>query len=117
MIVGVQGSRSFDDYAVFLRAMGTALSEMGQDDREIFIYSAGPARVNSMAMEFSNVSERSLKARGIKIQTRKVPVGWFQDYMSDIDFFAYFCKAGESDSALVGVAESVNKIPYVYRYA
>jgi hypothetical protein len=117
MIVGVQGSRNFDDYSVFLRAMGTALSEMEQEDREIFIYSAGPAKVNSMAMEFSNVSERSLKARGIKIQTRKVPVSWFQDYMSNIDFFAYFCKAGEPASGLVEVAESVDKIPYVYRYA
>jgi len=117
MIVGVQGSRNFDDYAVFLWAIGAALSEMEQEDREIFIYSAGPAKMNSMALEFSNVSERGLKARGIKIQTRKVPINWFEEYMSDIDFFAYFCKPGEPDSGLVRVAESVGKIPYIYRYA
>ena len=115
--MGIQGSQKFDDYAVFLRAMGTAMSEMQPEDSEIFIYSAGPAKMNSMAMEFSNVSERSLKARGIKIQTRKVPVSWFEEYMSDIDFFAYFCKRGEPNSKLVDIAESVNKIPYVYRYA
>jgi len=117
MIMGVQGSRNFEDYSVFLRAMRTALSGMEKEDTEIFIYSAGPAKVNSMAMEFSNVSERSLKARGIKIQTRKVPVTWFEEYMADIDFFAYFCKPGEPSSGLVDVAESVNKTPYVYRYA
>ena len=74
MIVGVQGTRNFDEYNIFLRAMGTALSSMEDGDQEFIIYSVGPMKINSMAMEFSNISERSLKARGIKIRMQRVPV-------------------------------------------
>ena len=63
MIVGIQGTNSFDDYNIFLRAMGTAMSLMEDGDNEFLLYSAGPSRINSMAMEFSNISERSLNAR------------------------------------------------------
>jgi hypothetical protein len=57
MSVAAQGTKSFDEYSVFLRAMGTALSQMGEDDKEFYVYSAGPSKINSMALEFCNVSE------------------------------------------------------------
>ena len=117
MIMAVQGSRNFEDYAVFLRAMRTALSGMGKEDKEIYIYSAGPARVNSMAMEFANVSERSLKARGIKIQMRKVPPSWVKEYMKDIDYFAYFGKPNEPVSDLVNVADGLGIEAGVYIFS
>ena len=63
MIVAVQGTNDFDDYNIFIRAMGVALSTMQEDDKEFVIYSAGPARINSFVSEFSNLSERGMKAR------------------------------------------------------
>ena len=55
MIVAVQGTKDFNDYQVFLRAMGVALSGMKEEDSEFLIYSVGPASVNSMVSEFTNV--------------------------------------------------------------
>ena len=40
MIVAVQGTNDFDDYNIFIRAMGVALSTMQEDDKEFVIYSA-----------------------------------------------------------------------------
>ena len=116
MIMGVQGSRKFNDYDVFMRGMRTALSSM-EDDAELYIYSAGPAKLNAMAIGFANITERTLKSQGIKIQVRRVPPTWFEEYMKDVDLFAYFCTPGEPNSNLIEVAESVDKIPYIYRYA
>lgn len=116
MIIGVQGTRNFNDYNIFLRAMGTALSDLGDSDKEIIIYSAGPANVNSMALEFSNVSERSLKARGIKIRTNKVPPKWLKDNIIDVDYFAFFSKPKEPVSDIVEAAEAKDKEVGVYRY-
>lgn len=116
MIVGIQGSRNFNDYSVFLRAMGTALYDL-DGDTEFTIMSAGPVRINEMAMEFSNVSERSLKARGIKIKVVKVPPTWFKTNMHVVDFFAYFSLPKESVSDLVRDAEDKDVEVAVYRYA
>ena len=116
MIIGVQGSRNFEDYAIFLRAMGTALSMMEESDNLLEICSAGPARVNSMALEFANVSERSLKARGIRVRVRKVPPSWIKENIFSINYFAYFSKPRESVSELVQYAESKDAEVGVYRY-
>ena len=50
MIVVVQGTNDFNDYNVFIRAMGVALSGMSKDDTEFHIYSVGPAKINSMVL-------------------------------------------------------------------
>lgn len=116
MIIGVQGSRNFEDYSVFLRAMGTALSMMDSDDKFFTIYSAGPARVNSMALEFANVSERSLKARGIRVKVHKVPPYFIKNNIQDMGYFAYFSKPKEPVSDLVTYAEAKDAEVGVYRY-
>jgi hypothetical protein len=116
MIVGIQGSSSFNDYSIFLRAMGTALSSLPEDDKEFLIYSAGPASINSMGMEFSNVSERSLKARGIKIRMIKVPPSWIKSNIHDFGYFAYFSKPKEPVSDIVDLAEAKDIHVGVYRY-
>lgn len=116
MIVAIQGSRNFDEYQVFLRAMGTALSMMEEGDNSFTIYSAGPANLNSMASEFSNVSERGLKARGIKIRLRKVPVSSIKDSIEDINYFAYFSKPKEPVSDLVKYAENKDAEVSIFRY-
>jgi len=116
MIVVVQGSRNFDDYNIFLRAMGTALSMVEQDDEFFFVYSTGPAKINSMSHEFINVSERSLKARGIRPQVRQVPPSWAKDNLEFIDYFAYFGGPREPLSELMEYAESRDAEIGVYRY-
>lgn len=116
MIVAIQGSKTFNDYSVFLRAMGTSLSMLGEEDKEFLIYSAGPASINSMGLEFSNVSERGLKARGIKIKFFKIPPSWIKGNIHSIDYLAYFSKPKEPVSSLVDLAESKDIEVGVYRY-
>lgn len=116
MIVGIQGTRSFDDYSIFLRGMGTALAAMTPEDKEFLIYSAGPSNVNSMGMEFSNISERSLKARGIKIKFIKVPPSWIKENIHSLNYFAFFSKPKEPVSSLVDLADAKDVEVAIYRY-
>lgn len=118
MIVGIQGSRNFNDYSVFLRAMGTTLSMLDKSDSsELVIMSAGPSKVNSFALEFTNVSERSLKARGIKTKVVRVPPSWFKTNMHVIEYFMYFSLPKETTSDLVREAEDKDIDVGIYRYA
>ena len=73
MLVVVQATNEFNDYSVFLRAMGVALSSMHPNDDEIIIYSVGSKdnNIHNFAMEFCNLSEKGLKGRGKKIKTYK----------------------------------------------
>lgn len=116
MNILVQGSKEFDDYQVFLRAIGVAMSGISKDDNEIHVYSAGPARVNSMVMEFCNLSERSMKARGIKIKYYKVPSSWMSENMEYVNYFAFLSKPKESVSKLVADAESKGIEVGIFRY-
>jgi hypothetical protein len=116
MIVAIQGTKAFDLYPVFLRAMGVALSNLPNEDKEFYIYSAGPAQINSMALEFSNISERSLRARGIKIKMIKVPPSWIKENVHSINYFAFFSKPKESVSDIVSYAESKDTKVGIYRY-
>ena len=116
MILVIQGTRNFSDYNIFLRAMGTALSSMDQDDKEFLIFSAGPVNINAMGLEFANVSERSLKARGIKIRLNKVPPSWVKQNIQDVDYLAFFSKPKEPVSDLVELAEDKDKEVGIYRY-
>lgn len=64
MIVGVQGTPNFNNYQIFLRSMAVALSELKENQQSFILYSAGPSNINTMAMEFTNLSERGMRARG-----------------------------------------------------
>lgn len=116
MIVGIQGTRNFNDYTVFLRAMGTALSMLPQEDKEFVIYAAGPYQINAMAQEFANVSERSLKARGIKIKVVKVSPNVIKNAINKLGYFAFFSKPKEPVSDIVDIADSKDIEVGVYRY-
>lgn len=116
MIIGVQGSKNFTDYQIFLRAMGTALSTIKPGDKEIFIYSAGPSNVNSMCMEFSNVVERSMKARGIRIKMQKAPIKWMKEHINSFNYFVYLSKPKENLSELATLADKKDIEMGVYRY-
>lgn len=116
MIVAVQGTSNFSDYSVFIRAMGVALSGMGEEDNKFLIYSAGPARVNSFVLEFSNISEKGMKSRNRKIKSYKIPPSWIEDNMESIDYFAFLSNPGEPVSKLVSKAELSNVEVGIFRY-
>ena len=117
MIIGIEGSRNFSDYSIFLRGMGTALSGMDENDKQLTIMSAGPVRINEMVMEFTNISERSLKARGIKVKVVKVPHKWFLTNMYVVNHFLFFTLPKETISELVRLAEDKDVEVGVYGYA
>lgn len=116
MIVAVQGANDFDSYNVFLRAMAVALSEMKKDDAEFIIYSAGPAKINSFVSEFSNLSERGMKARGKKIKFYKVSLPWLYENIDQLDYLAYLSKPGKNTSKLVAEAELKDINVGIFRY-
>jgi hypothetical protein len=116
MIVAIQATRGFNDYSVFLSGMGNAMNQLDKEDKEILVYSAGPANLNAMGMEFVNVSERSLKGRGIKIKFYKIPPGWIDTNLSDIDYFAFFANKKEPLSPQVVRADAKDANAWVYRY-
>jgi hypothetical protein len=116
MIVGVQGTKSFSDYNIFLRAMGTALRSIEDGDTEFFVYSAGPAQINSMAMEFSNISERTLKAQGIKIRMVKVSPKWLKENIHILGYMVYLSKPKEPITDVVAAAEAKDIEVGIYRY-
>lgn len=116
MIVGVQGTSSFDNYNVFIRSMGVALSELSETDKTFHIYSAGPNNINMMAMEFSNLSEKGMKLRGKSIKFIKVTPQWLEENISEIDHFAFLANPKESVSRIVNVSKLNNINTNVYNF-
>ena len=66
MIIVVEGTKTFDDYEIFMRAMGVALSKKDIDN-DIQIWSLGPHTINSFTAAFCNISEKFLKNKGYKL--------------------------------------------------
>ena len=116
MKIGIQGTKAFEDYNVFLRAMRVALSEIKQGDEEFFIYTAGPVKVNAFAMEFINITERSLKSQGIRTRVFKLPPKALKDIIHTMDYFAFFSKPKEPTSDLVREAEDKEIEVGIFRY-
>jgi hypothetical protein len=116
MIVAVQGTTEFNDYSVFIRAMGVALSGMSDDDKEFVIYSVGPAKINSFVSEFSNLSERGMKARGRKIKFYKVPSSWVEENLDYVNYFVFMSNPKQPTSRLVAAAEEKNIEVGIFRY-
>jgi hypothetical protein len=115
MNVLVQGSKTFSDYQVFMRAMGVALGSI--EDDEFVVYSIGPTKVNSFATEFVNLSERNLKARGIKPKLQKVPHSWGVDKLPQMDYVAYLCNANEKHTpTIIDLAEMAGLPNAIFRY-
>ena len=115
MNVLVQGSKTFSDYQVFMRAMGVALGNIKDDD--FVVYSMGPAKVNSFATEFVNLSERNLKARGIKPKLQKVPHSWGVDKLPQMDYVAYLCNSNEKHTpTIISLAEMAGRPNAIFRY-
>ena len=116
MNVVVQGTKQFDEYNIFLRAMGVALSSMKENDLEFNVYSVGPVKINAMVSEFCNLSERGMKSRGRKIKFYKVPFDWVEENMEYMDYFVFVSKPKEQVSKLIANAELQGKEIGVFKY-
>ena len=116
MIVGVQGTNGVEDYKVFLRAMGVAMSNLKEEDPYFYIYSAGPGNINNMVSEFVNLSERGMKSRGKKIKFYKVAPSWIDENMVDINYFAFLSLPKEQISKLVNHAQLNNVEVGIFNY-
>jgi hypothetical protein len=116
MNVVIQGSKQFNEYQVFLRAMGVALSNMPENDSEFNIYSLGPANINAMVSEFFNLSERGMKGRGRKIKYYKVPTDWVEENMEYMNYFVFLSKPKEQVSRLIANAELQGKEIGVFKF-
>jgi hypothetical protein len=114
MNVAVQGTKEFSDYNVFLRAMGVALSDVG--DEEFNVYTAGPAQINSFTAEFCNRSENSLKQRGIKVRFYKVPVSYIEENANYFDYFAFLSTPNQKPSKLAATMELSGVEVGIFRY-
>lgn len=116
MIVVIQGTQSFSDYQVFLRAMGVAMSTIKEDDPYFYVYSAGPGNINAMASEFTNLSERGMKARGKKIKLYKVAPSWVEENIDEVNYFAFLSTPKEPVSKLAATAQLKNIDVGLFRY-
>jgi hypothetical protein len=116
MIVGVQGTSSFDNYNIFLRSMAVALSELTKEDNNFYIYSAGPNNINLMAMEFVNLSERGMKSRGKSIKFFKVTQEWLEENIKDVNHFAFLSNPKEPVSKIVHSSKLNNISTNVYTF-
>jgi hypothetical protein len=95
--------------------MGTALYDL-DGDTEFTILTAGPHKLNDMAMEFVNISERTLKAKGIKAKVVKMPDKAIQERLLDLDSFIYFSLPKETPSELALEAEAKDLEVLFYRF-
>lgn len=116
MKVAVQGSKEFDDYAVFMRAMAVALSPLKGADKDIIIYTVGPRKVNNFVVGFVNLSEDGMKNRGMSIKQYSVAYQWLEDHLDEIDYFVYLSNEGERPSRLANMADLRDIEVGLFRY-
>lgn len=116
MKVAIQGSRDFDDYAVFIRSMGVALSPLKEKPQALEIYSAGPFKVNNFLAGFVNLTENDMKSRGMSIKYYKVGLRWLEDNISAIDYFIYLAKPKQPASALAVLADKKDVEVGIFQY-
>lgn len=107
MIAVVQGTNEFDDYNTFLRAMGVILAGMSKDDAYLHVYALGSksSKIPNFAMEFCNLSENGLKARGKKIKLYKANDEWISSAIDQINYFAFFSKPKQPISLIAKKAK------------
>jgi hypothetical protein len=116
MIVGVQGTPNFNNYNIFLRAMAVALSELKENEKEFYLYTAGPSNINAMASEFVNLSERGMKARGKSIKLFRVTSEWLEENINSFNHFAFVANPREQVSKVVNLSKSKNINTNVYNF-
>ncbi len=116
MIVGIQGTKAFDDYSIFMVAARSILTSISEQDKDLLILTAGPHNVNDMVAEFFNVSDRSLRSRGIKVRVVRVPPSVIKERFFEVDFLVYVSKPKEPLTPLMKYAQSKDADLRWFRY-
>jgi hypothetical protein len=106
MIIVVEGTKSFEDYDVFMRAMGVALSSKNMD-KQIQVWSLGPHKVNSFTAAFCNSSEKFLKNKGFRISFYKVNGKWVVENINNVKYYAFFSLPKEEESKICRLAQEI----------
>lgn len=89
MIIVVEGTKTFSDYEIFMRAMSVALSS-DINDSHIQVWSLGPHKINSFTAAFCNTTENYLKSKGFKVSFSKVNTDWVRKNIDYVNYYAYF---------------------------
>lgn len=117
MKIAVNGTKNFKNYNIFLRAMRVILSEMNKTgDKELTVYSAGPANINAFTREFINITERSMKSLGIKVRVNNRPFSDIKSTVNNMDYVAYFCLPEENKNELIEEAEAFDIEVGIYKF-
>ena len=89
MVIVVEGTKTFADYEIFMRAMTVAMSTPILNN-EIQVWSLGPHKINNFTAAFCNSSENYLKQKGFKVSFSKVNTDWVRTHVGSVDYYAYF---------------------------
>jgi hypothetical protein len=116
MVIVVEGTKSFNNYDVFMRAMGVALSS-NKGESEIQVWSLGPHIINNYTASFCNSSENFLKQKGFKVRFSKVNSSWLRENLEFINYFAFFSLPNEKISSLTKLAQGIEGCEVaIFRY-
>jgi len=116
VIIVVEGTKSFADYEIFMRAMGVALSNV-TNDQEIQVWSAGPHKINNFTAAFCNSSENYLRQKGFKVIFSKANPRWISENMSFVNYYAFFSSPKDQLSRLVKQAQETEGCEVgIFRY-
>ena len=114
MIICIEGSRSFDDYDVFMRAMGVALSG-AKPDSNVAIWVINSHKLNNFARSLFDIKESHFKSHKIKARVVPVTRHYAELRLADIDYFVYCCRKRDKVSSLVAEAELLDTEVGVFR--
>jgi hypothetical protein len=96
--------------------MAVALSELTDEQKEFYLYSAGPGNISEMAMEFVNLSERGMKSRGKSIKLFRVTPQWIEENIDSLNHFVFVSNPKEKVSNIVNLSRSKNINTNVYNF-
>lgn len=114
MNVLIQASKNFKDEDVFRRAMMVTLIDVRDGDKILNLYSLGPVNLNSMAQGFANMTENTLRSKGIKIKFHHIPRAEAES--RQFDKALYFCNPGEQTSPVFNTLRAKDADVLVFRY-
>jgi len=89
MIIVVEGTKTFSDYEIFMRAMTVALSTPNETN-EIQVWSLGPHKINSFTAAFCNSAENYLRSKGFKVSFSKINTEYVRHNIDFVNYYAYF---------------------------
>jgi hypothetical protein len=115
MIITVEGTKTFSDYEIFMKAMSVALSNI--KDNEINVWSLGPHKINSFTASFCNSSESFLKNKGFKVNFYKISHTWLAENLSSVNYYAFFSLPKEAESRMCKAAQLIEGCEVgIFRY-